>query len=53
MQEGTLIRGGVCGPSWIYMHWDSFPLPTDYVVLKVEVPLCLNSSLIQNLILVE
>ena len=26
------------------MCWDSFPLPTDSVVLQVEVPLGLNSE---------
>ena len=35
------------------MHWDSFPLPVDSVVIQVEVPLGLNSGPIQNLIPVE
>ena len=26
------------------MHWDSFPLPADSVVIQVEVPLGLNSE---------
>ena len=32
------------------MHWDSFPLLSDSVVLQVEVPFGLNSAPIQNLI---
>ena len=35
------------------MHLDSFPFPTDFFVLQVEVPLGLNSGPIQNLIPVE
>ena len=35
------------------MRWDSFLLPTDSVVLQVEVPLGLNSGSIQNLIPME
>ena len=32
------------------MHLGSSLSPADSIVLQVEVPLCLNSSLIQNLI---
>ena len=35
------------------MHWDSFPLLSDSVVLQVEVTLGLNSGPIQNLIPME
>ena len=35
------------------MHWDSFLLLANSVVLQVEVPLRLNSDLIQNLIPIE
>ena len=35
------------------MHWDSFRLLDDSVVLQVEVPLGLNSGSIQTLIPME
>ena len=30
--------GDVCGPSWIYMHWDSSVSPVGSVVPQVEAP---------------
>ena len=47
------ISGDVCGPSLIYMHWDSSVLPIGVVVPLVGAPFihCLGS--IHSLVPVE
>ena len=47
-----LLLGDVCGPSWNYMHWDSFVSPIGFAVPQVEAPSDDCSCSLHSLILV-
>ena len=46
------LLGDVCGPSWTYMHWDSYVSPVGSVVPQVDAPSNHCSSSLHSLVLV-
>ena len=52
MRVHSLLEG-VYGPSWSYMHWDSFVSPVGSAAPQVEAPSVDCSSSLHSSVLVE